>query len=313
MARLEEKGTTHEKIFLNSHLWYPVLTSAISDLTIGAHRGAGNASRYSSCRYLDFYEDTTMISRCTLKTGTNLSPQEVDRLRREDLFRREDLLRRDDLHRQGYDESPPPSTRRRSKKSSSSDKPRNPKKSSSSDKLRKHMESLVKPLAEGFEAMQAQQKKTHEQVEALAREDDEEPLDPAAATINGTTTRPARFGRRAALEFERMNRRLDEVNSKIHRATSSAPALTKALADTRKSPLTRGLRQIDLRENSTQDRLLHWRRRPQEVADSVQSRHDKGEKQILRREGSQLLSSIRRTHDEGCLDLVLQPPCRVNP
>ncbi|CAA7034322.1 unnamed protein product [Microthlaspi erraticum] len=129
MARLEEKGTTHEKIFLNSHLWYPVLTSAISDLTTGAHVGL----------------ETLLAIHLV---GTNLSPQEVDRLRREDLFRREDLLRRDDLHRQGYDESPPPSTRRRSKKSSSSDKPRNPKKSSSSDKLRKLMESLVKPLAE---------------------------------------------------------------------------------------------------------------------------------------------------------------------
>ncbi|CAA7020222.1 unnamed protein product [Microthlaspi erraticum] len=45
-----------------------------------------------------------------------------------------------------------------------------------------------------------------------------------------------------------MNRRLDEVDSKVHRATSSAPELTKALADTRRSPLTRRLRQIDLHE-----------------------------------------------------------------
>ncbi|CAA7048583.1 unnamed protein product [Microthlaspi erraticum] len=45
-----------------------------------------------------------------------------------------------------------------------------------------------------------------------------------------------------------MNRRLDEVDSKVHRATSSAPELTKALADTRRSPLTRRLRQIELHE-----------------------------------------------------------------
>ncbi|CAA7051520.1 unnamed protein product [Microthlaspi erraticum] len=47
---------------------------------------------------------------------------------------------------------------------------------------------------------------------------------------------------------ERVNRRLDEVDSKVHRATSSAPELTKALADTRRSPLTRRLRQIELHE-----------------------------------------------------------------
>ncbi|CAA7021710.1 unnamed protein product [Microthlaspi erraticum] len=45
-----------------------------------------------------------------------------------------------------------------------------------------------------------------------------------------------------------MNRRLNEVDSKVHRATSSAPELTKALVDTRKSPLTRRLRLIDMRE-----------------------------------------------------------------
>ncbi|CAA7029200.1 unnamed protein product, partial [Microthlaspi erraticum] len=39
-----------------------------------------------------------------------------------------------------------------------------------------------------------------------------------------------------------------EVDSKVHRATSSAPELTKALADTRRSPLTRRLRQIELHE-----------------------------------------------------------------
>ncbi|CAA7021040.1 unnamed protein product [Microthlaspi erraticum] len=110
------------------------------------------------------------------------------------------------------------------------------------------MEKLVKPLAEGFEAMQAQQKKTQEQVEALAREDDKEPLDSAAAMNNGTATRPTRIGRQAALEFERMNRRLDEFDSKVHRATSSASELTKSLADTRESPLIHKLRQIDLRE-----------------------------------------------------------------
>ncbi|CAA7047218.1 unnamed protein product, partial [Microthlaspi erraticum] len=49
-------------------------------------------------------------------------------------------------------------------------------------------------------------------------------------------------------ELERVNRRLDEVDSKVHRATSSAPELTKALADTRRSPLTRRLRQIELHE-----------------------------------------------------------------
>ncbi|CAA7055037.1 unnamed protein product [Microthlaspi erraticum] len=136
----------------------------------------------------------------------------------------------------------------RSRKSSSSDKPRSSKRSSSSDKLRKLIENLVKPLAKGFKTMRAQQKKTQEQVEALAREDDEGPLDPAAVTINGTANHPARFGRRAALEFERMNRRLDEVDSKVYRTTSSALELTKALADTRRSPLTRRLRQIDLHE-----------------------------------------------------------------
>ncbi|CAA7020174.1 unnamed protein product [Microthlaspi erraticum] len=119
------------------------------------------------------------------------------------------------------DESPPLSAPRRSRKPSSSDKHRSSKKSSSSDKLRKLMENLVKPLAEGFEAMRAQQNKTQEQVEALARED-EEPLDPAAATTNGTTTRPSRH--------------------------QLGPELMKALADTRRSPLTRRLRQIDLHE-----------------------------------------------------------------
>ncbi|CAA7042818.1 unnamed protein product [Microthlaspi erraticum] len=109
---------------------------------------------------------------------------------------------------------PPPSAPRRSRKSSSSDKPRSSKKSSSSEKILKLMENLVKPLADGFESMRAQQKKTQEQ-----------------ATYHQ--------------ELERMNRRLDEVDSKVHRATSSAPELTKALADTRRSPLTRRLRQID--------------------------------------------------------------------
>ncbi|CAA7040711.1 unnamed protein product [Microthlaspi erraticum] len=74
------------------------------------------------------------------------------------------------------------------------------------------MENLVKPLADGFESMRAQQKKTQEQVEALAREDDEDPSIPL------TEQHP------------------------------SAPELTKALADTRRSPLTRRLRQIELNE-----------------------------------------------------------------
>ncbi|CAA7059262.1 unnamed protein product [Microthlaspi erraticum] len=59
--------------------------------------------------------------------------------------------------------------------------------------------------------------------------------------------RPAHF-RRLTTKLERVNRRLDEVDSKVHRATSSAPELTKALADTRRSPLTRRLRQIELHE-----------------------------------------------------------------
>ncbi|CAA7036514.1 unnamed protein product [Microthlaspi erraticum] len=142
------------------------------------------------------------------------------------------------------DESPPPSAPRRSRKSSSSDKPRSSKKSSSSEKILKLMENLVKPLADGFESMRAQQKKTQEQVEALAREDDENPSSPT----DGTTPRPAHFRRLTTQELERVNRRLDEVDSKVHRATSSAPELTKALADTRRSPLTRRLRQIELHE-----------------------------------------------------------------
>ncbi|CAA7035386.1 unnamed protein product [Microthlaspi erraticum] len=56
------------------------------------------------------------------------------------------------------------------------------------------------------------------------------------------------FRRLTTQELERVNRRLDEVDSKVHRATSSAPELTKALADTRRSPLTRRLRQIELHE-----------------------------------------------------------------
>ncbi|CAA7017570.1 unnamed protein product [Microthlaspi erraticum] len=82
---------------------------------------------------------------------------------------------------------PPPSAPRRSRKSSSSDKPRSSKKSSSSEKILKLMENLVKPLADGFESMRAQQKKTQEQVEALAREDDEDPSSPT----DGTTPVPA--------------------------------------------------------------------------------------------------------------------------
>ncbi|CAA7040715.1 unnamed protein product [Microthlaspi erraticum] len=218
------------------------------DLTIAAHRSAGKASRYSSRRYLDFYEDATIVnSRENTPTGSpsrsegNPSdhplPPTIDKsLPTEDRDKsvpprsRSTSPRRSPSPRR--DESPPPSAPRRSKKSSSSDKPLNSKRSSSNDKFHKLMENLVKPLAEGFEAMRAQQKKTQEQVEALAQEDDEEPLDPAAATTNRTATRSARFGRRAALEFERMNRRLDEVDSKVHRATSSASELTKALADT---------------------------------------------------------------------------------
>ncbi|CAA7018586.1 unnamed protein product [Microthlaspi erraticum] len=141
------------------------------------------------------------------------------------------------------DESPPPSAPRRSRKSSSSDKPRSSKKSSSSEKILKLMENLVKPLADGFESMRAQQKKTQEQVEALAREDDEDPSSPLTEQ-----PRPAHFRRLTTKKLERVNRRLDEVDSKVHRATSSAPELTKALADTRRSPLTRRLRQIELHE-----------------------------------------------------------------
>ncbi|CAA7035358.1 unnamed protein product [Microthlaspi erraticum] len=96
--------------------------------------------------------------------------------------------------------------------------------------------------------MRAQQKKTQEQVDTLTQEDDEEPLDPAAATTNGTTNRPARVSRRAVLELERMHRRLDEFDSKIHRITSSAPELTKALADTRRSPLTARIRRVQLHD-----------------------------------------------------------------
>ncbi|CAA7059314.1 unnamed protein product [Microthlaspi erraticum] len=92
--------------------------------------------------------------------------------------------------------------------------------------------------------MRAQQKKTQEQVEALAREDDEDPSSPT----DGTTPRPAHFRRLTTKSSNGMNRRLDEVDSKVHRATSSAPELTKALADTRRSPLTRRLRQIELHE-----------------------------------------------------------------
>ncbi|CAA7018707.1 unnamed protein product [Microthlaspi erraticum] len=92
--------------------------------------------------------------------------------------------------------------------------------------------------------MQAQQKKTQEKVDGMARRDDEEPLDSAAAAANGTMNRPTRVGKRAAFELEQINRRLEEFDSKVHHATSSAPELTKALADTQKSPLTRRIRRI---------------------------------------------------------------------
>ncbi|CAA7055074.1 unnamed protein product [Microthlaspi erraticum] len=116
------------------------------------------------------------------------------------------------------------------------------------DDILKTIQTLLKPLTEGFKAMRAQQKKTQEQVDTLTQEDDEEPLDPAAATTNGTTNRPARVSRRAVLELERMHRRLDEFDSKIHRVTSSAPELTKALADTRRSPLTARIRRVQLHD-----------------------------------------------------------------
>ncbi|CAA7038844.1 unnamed protein product [Microthlaspi erraticum] len=212
-----------------------------------------------------------MVGTSLSLQGTIFSPQRSPRI-----YRREDHFAAT-IPSAKKDESPPPSAPRRSRKSSSSDKPRSSKKSSSSEKILKLMENLVKPLADGFESMRAQQKKTQEQVEALAREDDEDPSSPT----DGTTA--PHFRRLTTQELERMNRRLDEVDSKVHRATSSAPELTKALADTRRSPLTRRLRQIEHEKSSTQNRLLHRRRRPQEVANRVQPRHEEGEIQILRR------------------------------
>ncbi|CAA7029706.1 unnamed protein product [Microthlaspi erraticum] len=83
------------------------------------------------------------------------------------------------------------------------------------DDILKTIQTLLKPLTEGFKAMRAQQKKTQEQVDTLTQEDDEEPLDPAAATTNGTT---------------------------------NPPELTKALADTRRSPLTARIRRVQLHD-----------------------------------------------------------------
>ncbi|CAA7016840.1 unnamed protein product [Microthlaspi erraticum] len=120
-----------------------------------------------------------MTSRYPLKAGTSLPLQGICLTQRSSRHRDRlaaKILRRNDLPKKGRE--PPPSAPRRSRKSSSSDKPRSSKKSSSSEKILKLMENLVKPLADGFESMRAQQKKTQEQVEALAREDDEDPSSP---------------------------------------------------------------------------------------------------------------------------------------
>ncbi|CAA7015709.1 unnamed protein product [Microthlaspi erraticum] len=186
-----------------------------------------------------------MTSRYPLKAGTSLLPTRNPSVspQRSVSPRRSKIYFAATIPSAKKGREPPPSAPRRSRKSSSSDKPRSSKKSSSSEKILKLMENLVKPLADGFESMRAQQKKTQEQVEALAREDDEDPSSPPTEQ-----PRPAHFRRLTTQELERMNRRLDEVDSKVHRATSSAPELTKALADTRRSPLTRRLRQIELHE-----------------------------------------------------------------
>ncbi|CAA7030374.1 unnamed protein product [Microthlaspi erraticum] len=175
------------------------------------------------------------------------------------------------------DESPPPSAPRRSRKSSSSDKPRSSKKSSSSEKILKLMENLVKPLADGFESMRAQQKKTQEQVEALAREDDEDPSSPT----DGTTPR--------ALQATYHPRtRTDESSPRRGRFESSSRHQLSSGIDesTRRHPKKPAHPQAPpdrtARKSSTQNRLLHRRRRPQEVANRVQPRHEEGEIQILR-------------------------------
>ncbi|CAA7027584.1 unnamed protein product [Microthlaspi erraticum] len=61
-------------------------------------------------------------------------------------------------------------------------------------------------------------------------------------------SQPVRVGKRATLEFERINRRLDKFISKVHRATSSVPELTKELADTWKSPLSAMIRRVRLQD-----------------------------------------------------------------
>ncbi|CAA7021903.1 unnamed protein product [Microthlaspi erraticum] len=98
---------------------------------------------------------------------------------------------------------PPPARSRRTKKTSST------------DKFLEAVRMVLIPLTESFELMQAQQKKTHEQVDTLIREDDEEPLDPTAATSNGTTNRPAGVGERAALELDKSTVVLTSLTPKI--------------------------------------------------------------------------------------------------
>ncbi|CAA7045027.1 unnamed protein product [Microthlaspi erraticum] len=69
---------------LETCMEFPKLTSLVSRLNEcylrsnnWRPRGAGNASRYSSCRYLDFYEDTTMVnSKENTPTG---SPSRTER------------------------------------------------------------------------------------------------------------------------------------------------------------------------------------------------------------------------------------------
>ncbi|CAA7043061.1 unnamed protein product [Microthlaspi erraticum] len=135
-----------------------------------------------------------------------------------------------------------PAPARRVEETDQPAKHRDPEISLSSSELERVMEKFMAPINKSFAEIRAQQSRTQKRIEALNREDDEGRSIHSTEMEDEPAPRSERLNQETALELERMNRRLDEVNSKIHRATSSAPELTKALADTRRSPLTRRLR-----------------------------------------------------------------------
>ncbi|CAA7017759.1 unnamed protein product [Microthlaspi erraticum] len=120
------------------------------------------------------------------------------------------------------------------------------------------MQGFAAQIASQFAEMQAQQQKYNDKIDSLHVTSDGRVI-PTGRTLFQTPTRStAATGSNAATngekdtdpEVAKLRRDLDAISSKVHDAISSSPEIAKILAETKRSPFTRRIAAIPLKDQT---------------------------------------------------------------